>query len=109
MQHISTNEREERLHAAAHKYIHGRYKVVAQSPTAMTLTPAHRGINIAIDIILIFLFAGLWIFVMILEWALGMYSTISVTVDTHGQTAVSGRPPLMRWIENKQAEQERTP
>lgn len=99
--HISTAEQKERLHARAHKYVNGRYRVVNSSETSMTLAPAHRGINIAIDVVLVFFTAGLWFLAIIIEWLVGMYSTISLSVDPHGNVTVSGRPPLMRYFESK--------
>lgn len=101
MNPLTVDQRELCLYHAAQKYTAGKfpcwkYEVRSQTPTMMVLVPKWRKWLFFVDLLLVLLTLGLWLFMVLIEWACGMYSTLRLSVDVTGTVHVAGRPPLMR-------------
>lgn len=105
MDPLTVDQRELRLYHAAQKYTAGKfpswkYEVRSQTPTMMVLVPKWRRWLFFVDLLLVLLTLGLWLFMVLIEWACGLYSTLRLSVDVTGTVHVAGRSPLMRLADN---------
>lgn len=110
MNNLTIEQREANLHHVAQKYVtakfpHLGYNIHSRSQTMMVLIPKWRKAQVCLEIFCVLCTFGLWLLVVPLNWAVGRYSTLRLTVDISGKVTVGGRPPLMRWAEKISAAQ----